>query len=808
MKVKLHDKEGVFTLSELKRNLCGDYFKRYFENQAREGPVVLPQISSGINKVVDTMERWCINTSDSFELKGLVIHSFNVSEYFRKLFYDKFDIIKLRKDLDIKDIPSAPIIIVYNPSENVILLIRTSGKEGLREQIEFCSHDLKMFMLLFGDDVKSSRTKVISLLASNETANETLICEDCKNCIVPFETLESNELFQNWFHNHAENFNVDADNIGESIIKAASSKLIGCLAAAPYFDNLPTFTEVPNEQMKHLLILLTPAQKKILYSSDKHLIIQGPYGSGKSILARKKLEMLLDELKESGKNGTVHFICHDSKSALLSEIGSSPNVMVYGNKRGDKLSDIVKDILKTANNENLNLIVDEYDGENLDKVEAETLNHIFEEKFHDAIVFLVPQSMEKERNIVIKDKSGKEEKNKFDLLKKFKQVDLNLVMRNSIEISNLIWVTQNFLKEQETMYQHPRQADVSGCSTNQNESVNALELSSSSKTKEMIQIKPTKFGQKEAMHVNSPEQETIGELCLSKVVVDIKKSGEKISIRGTNSSDVKNQEECVVRNFGLDEAFGFAGIPIATKGDADRIVNTFKYKASEGIGHNISSCYPKLLEVDYDSSENHSFEKFLVLTVTFKTLKIKKSNSNNKHVVLHFDTSSDEIPKLFTPVMEYLKISHRVTNNYEGFKYNKSKSILVCSFRLLRGLEHSNVTIVIDRDIYSVQHYLVEAMARCSNKLNIVVLEKSDATSKIISQWDYGLNGQKLIDQWKVKIITGGGKEVDIDEKLKLIKISSYPKNHDEMRKIFDQHAKQNLAWNVALVAQEIIWKR
>ena len=214
-----------------------------------------------------------------------------------------------------------------------------------------------------------------------------------------------------------------------------------------------------------------------------------------------------------------------------------------------------------------------------------------------------------------------------------------------------------------------------------------------------------------------------------------------------------------------------------------------------------------MFEVDYGNSENHSFEKFLVLTILFKTLKIKKSNSNNKHVILHFDTSSDEIPKLFTPVMEYLKIRPRVTNNYKDFKC-KSKSILVCSFRVLRGLEHSNVTIVIDQDLYSVQHYLVEAMARCSSKLNIVVLKKSDATSKIISQWDYGLNGQQLIDQWKVKMVTGEGKEVDTDEKLKLIKINSYPKNHDEMRKIFDQHGKQTVAWNVALIAKEIIWKR
>ena len=89
VKVKLHDKEDVSTLSKLKENLCGDYFGRYFEKQAKEGAVVLPQIPSGIhNKVVETMERWCNDTNDSFDMKGLVVHSFNISECFHKLFYD------------------------------------------------------------------------------------------------------------------------------------------------------------------------------------------------------------------------------------------------------------------------------------------------------------------------------------------------------------------------------------------------------------------------------------------------------------------------------------------------------------------------------------------------------------------------------------------------------------------------------------------------------------------------------------------------------------------------------------------------
>ena len=806
VKVKLHDREDVCTLSELKGNLCGDYFKRYFENPAKEGPLVLPDIPRDINKVVDTMERWCNDTNQSSDLKGLVVHNFNIADYFGKLFNDEFEKEKLLKDLDIKHFPSTPIMVVYNPSESVILLIRRSGTEGLREQIEFCSDDMKMFLLLFGDGFKRSRIKVISLLASYETVNESLECEGCKNCIVSYKTLESDELFHNWFHNHAENFNIDNDNFDDAYMFAASTKLIGCLAAATYFDDLPTFTRTKNEQMKHLLVFLTPAQKNILYSSEKHLIIQGPYGSGKSFIARKKLQMLSDELKRMKKSEVVHFICFDPISALISETKESPNVRIHGNKKGEKLSEMVKNILKLMKGKNTNLIVDEYDGENLDREEAETLNGIFQEKFQNTVVFLVPQSMEKERKLSTEKKPERERKNRFDLLKYLKRVDLNLVMRNSIEISNLIWVTENFLKEEETIFQHPREEDVSKDATYPNESENQLaEAAGIIKTKKTYEISP--FRQKKANHVNNQEHEpeNVWELPLSEAVDDVKKSvniqlykatkydGKLLSPDGKDNIDIKNQDECAVPIFGLDEAFGFSGTPRANKDDINRIVTRFKYISSGGIGHDVNSHCPKLFEVVCDNIEKHPFEKFCAVTHIFEKIDIKKSNSKNKHVILHFDTSTNDIPKLLAPVIEYLNISGRVTNEYKEFKNDKSKSVLFCNFRLLRGLEHSSVTIIIDQDIYSVQHYLVEAMARCTNKLNIVVLEESEALSKITAHWKEGLNGKQLVEPWKIQF-KKGKKEVEYqkDTKRTLTPINDSSRNLEKMQKIYDKYKKQN----------------
>ena len=790
--VKHPDKEDVHTLSELKEKFCMNYFKRYFENVAKIEPVVLPPVQSGINKIANSMKCWCNKTNDSSNLKGLVIHSFSVLDYMRKFFYDEIEKEDIYADLDIEDFPPTPIFIVYNPSENVILLIRTSEKARLREQIEFCSHDMKMFILLFGDEIKRNGVKVISLLASNETANENLKCGDCKNCIVSFETVESDELFQIWFHDHASVFNADTDNIFETNIIAASANIIGCLAAAPYFDDLPTFTNVQNEQMKHLIFILTPAQQNVLYSGVKHMVIQGPYGSGKSVIARKKLQMLLDDFERNKKSEEVHFICHDSKSALLKEIAAVPNnVKTHGNEEGEKLSKIVNNILKDTSCENVNLIIDEFDGESLDKEEAETLNGIFEEKFQNAVVFLLPQSMEKERNSNAYEKLVMDkERNRFDLLHNFDRVELKLVMRNSIEINNLIWVTQNFLKEQETIFRHPREENTSKASTKRNEYVKQPVLSdNNSKAKEAIG------------DVQNSVDKSINKA--TEVVADKKNLADK------TRSKQKNQGDRTIGNIGLDEAFGLAEIPRASKNDVNRIVNRFRYIPSAGIGHNVNSCYPKLIEVNYSNVENYAFEKFWALIRTFEELKIKNSTSNNKHVILHFDGSTDETPMLFAPVIEYLKIGPKVTSNYRDFLYNKSKSIIICNFRIFRGIEHSNVTIIIDRDVYSMQHYLVEAMARCTTKLNIVIIEKSSTISEITAQWKNVFDGQQLIECRKVQF-KGGWKELGYqkDTKLNLVPINYSVMNHESTRKIFDQHGKESRASNVPVIALEYIKKR
>ena len=100
-------------------------------------------------------------------------------------------------------------------------------------------------------------------------------------------------------------------------------------------------------------------------------------------------------------------------------------------------------------------------------------------------------------------------------------------------------------------------------------------------------------------------------------------------------------------------------------------------------------------------------------------------------------------------------------------------------------------------------------MARCTTKLNIVVLQKSESISNIIAQWERELDGQPLIEHWKVQF-NSGRKETGYHKntKLNIVTIDDSIINDEFMRKIFDQHGKESRASNILPLALACIEKR
>ena len=784
-------KSKKIELCEFKDIYCKEYFQRYFEELLHIDPVILPQKIPSVNKkIVNTMDSWCKKSNKFSNLKGLIVHKFSVLKYLKLL----FDMDTLNRYLDIKDFPRRPAIIVFNSKENVILLIRKANRGNIEKEINYCNADLKVFMVLFWDELKDSGMKIIPLVANTSEVNEKLDFDQWTDFVVSVAELETLKPFETLWDKLSSHCDiVNTNEIDERKVYVFLATLIGFVATDKIHNELPTFSKNPIQQMKGGLLMLTPEQMRVLDCQHKHVIITGPYGSGKTIIILQKLKLLAESLPESDK---VYFICFDSKSELSNQINGSSKIKIYHNYEGYKLSEIMKQLLSEMNNaKNVNFIVDEYDGEDLDEIEAKTLHKVFKEEIPDAFVLLAVQPMEKERTV----NDISHGRNRFDLLETMKTEELTLVMRNSVEISILVRVTHDFLQGEPTIYRYQREKK---------------QTISQDKGRQSV-LKKIMSRVKASVMPSNSNKAIIDKQAAASIDRQPAASVDKqpfLKVPTLDSSE--KQENIFVGKLEVDEAFGFAGIPRGNDKDKNKIVNKFTYKPSKGTGHKIHGKLPELLEMTFDATE---FQKALSLKVAFEKLNISSSNANNRHVVLHFsDTRTNEIPKLFEMAFRFLNKSDHVTSKYQEFKTHASgKSILVCNFRAFRGLENATVTIVVDHDIYSMQHYLVEAMARCTSNLAVVVLQKSPTISGIVQKWINGVNGKQLIDYWKIEMVTEGKKEwiynnISLDQVSKVIFVNPFSKEHKQMEQQFNNEKEQeeHEKFRVKKEAEETIRER
>ena len=422
---------------------CTTYFNKNFKTLAELDPLILPWKIPKYSMIIKNMDCWCKETNLFSSVKGLVLHNFSLTKCL-ELYGIKNDI--LRVQLNLKNFSLAPISVVYNPDEKAILLIRKAENKKLATDMELTLNDLKMFIFLFNDELIGSGVKLIPLVVSD--GKHKVDCDRCQShvfSVKEFKAFESRwNKERNYFQRKSEG-TVTKDFSTDFIAKATS------LVAATYVYHscVPKFTSKTCGEMESLAVLLTREQMEIFNSQDKHIIIKGGFGCGKTIVAAAILEKICQILQRHEK---LFFICYDRRSALISQMtknekgNKNSKVTLIHNKEGQLLSVIMKDILqKKKRQEKVNFVVDEYDGEDLDESEVKTLNNMFanNESLKDAFIVLIAQPIEKERTINNTLRKG----NMFHLLETMKVYKLTLVMRNSTEIHKLIVATREILSK-------------------------------------------------------------------------------------------------------------------------------------------------------------------------------------------------------------------------------------------------------------------------------------------------------------------------------------------------------------------------
>ena len=369
--------------------------------------------------------------------------------------------------------------LVFNPSEKIILIIRMAGAKHhgqLKGEVYHCMDEVILLSLLLKDKLKGSGVIVTGLVGySGKNAFSQTGCIECDNFVVSRNIFNSGHHFHNFWKRYV-NQNIFAifasklkprqkcDNV--TLFEAVASEIVGYLAHFQFEISdkpvLPVPEKEPVGNIKQAELLLNKYQMEIAYSDEKRILLTGNYGTGKTVVAIKMLELLYQGLKEEE---VIYYVNFAGKSQLHLEVmeKNKTKEKVKVIKGGTSLSNIINTKIlpeeKNNNTENVHLIVDEYDSQDLSKKESASLYQIFQEQqqFKHATVLIAVQPLEIHRTnyftTVGKEKEYSQARHMFGKLKEIMKIfKLKHVMRTTVEINNLIELTQSYLNNKTNQY--------------------------------------------------------------------------------------------------------------------------------------------------------------------------------------------------------------------------------------------------------------------------------------------------------------------------------------------------------------------
>ena len=310
--------ENYITESKFEEQ-CLVYFQRYYESLIQKAPLVVPwetkDCSEYLKKLTLHMHCWCKKTNTPPNIQGLVLPSFSILE---QLDWHGFSKKVIRNFLQVNKITDELSTIVYNPQDSAVLLLHKAKSKKYATDIELVVNYVKLFLLLFHNVLKNM--KLIPFIVINGNFNpDDANCHLCVNHVLLEEELSD---FSSWLETKENYFQTGSrEKLKEDVSKRFLAKVLGVLAAASIHpSHIPTFINDQNskKKMEHVKVLLTPEQMNIYYSQEKHMIIKGGFGCGKSIIAATMLEKIARSLKNDEK---LFHICYDARSEFAKYSG-------------------------------------------------------------------------------------------------------------------------------------------------------------------------------------------------------------------------------------------------------------------------------------------------------------------------------------------------------------------------------------------------------------------------------------------------------------------------------------------------------
>ena len=695
-------------------------------------------------RLMITLSEWC-KTSSSKDATGLIIRNYDLKDhfYFCGITKDEVkDTLGFNNSANMFDFQESDSrFLVFNPSQKIMLIIRLIElQEGdlklLTKEVDHCINEVNLLCFLLRDELKHSGVILTGVVVySGENAHSQSVCKDCDNSIFPFEIFKSlktfeifcerffSEKFKEFARRVAKNAKKDKGNV----FHAVTSKILGYLShlrfAVLQQPILSVTEQNPTDNIKQAELLLNCYQMEIAYSDDKRIWLEGNYGTGKTVVALKKLELLLKTVKDKE---VIYYVSFARKSLLdlmiKQRFGKNKNVRAIISEYS--LSNTIKHQILQKERElgtkNIHLIVDEYNSQDLSTKEVESLISILnkEEELINSTILIAVQPIKinrvdkfRENGIKRHFSETKHERDKLVMALEIKVRILKNVMRTTVEINNLAEITREYLDNQSNRCMRQQQFyDIRSKVTDPD-----------------LDPKKASF--------NSLFQSAILESNYSL----------KVTPHNSYNSTTKTPPLEPKKLIDYDEIYKLVHTEIRTdEENYQETVTSYSYTCHSQIGHGINGPLPRFIKIAESADPCEQVALIAaVLDRIFEPAEAKPS----RIAVIHFEPDDPPLWLKSLFQLENISPSLKLTNNTEKFLKDDNKSlVLVKNLKFLRGLEFSKVLLILDSDEHHLRHLIPEAIARCMSNLTVLIrppvhgIHKSNTVADLADEWEKNLD--------------------------------------------------------------------
>ena len=684
---------------------CKSYFNRYFKTSSI---ILMP---SDRDMIMNTLSSICSDTKG----RGFVFKNYNIVKHLEFLGYTK---AALKVNLGETPTTKNNSYIAYVEQKNAILICeKVSNSSHIYQCLKNIVVMVKYFLTLYNMKIQSSGVTIIGLLITeNEKQKDLVKCSFCHLFSPSYKYFESPtafkeywnfiETYEGWWNlaNHKQQNNLFDDLAGEILCFMALQE-----------NGLPTLTDDKSQQFKQTYFLYTPRQLDVHLSDAKHLLIQGSYGSGKSILGLKKLELIWKSLRQNEKiiyinfdrSSNLHFLMEKNvieyvgissrkikRTSAIQDIIKSPKQLVYvcHNSAGGNLSAILQEAIRLNMSTSVmvktksHLVVEEYDGETLSHDEAAKITKLVKSgDLLESNIILLAQPIMKNRRGSIGKKSYESETCMFNELKNaFKIVKLEEVLRCSNAICGITKCTQNFVRNKNSVF----------------------------KTKmDHLTLGKQQQPKRNKKHMFSPSLSQKYYPNLETAV------NGKVSNQGNNSCKVDVGRG---RRMDLDQAFKRSASTRNSKTGKNKIVSKFDFLCEPRLGVEIEGTTPNLVEFSEDINLSSD-----IAVISLALVLRNFIGKNQTTTVLHM---SDEQPSILKRTIQLLPRvldeNFSCTQDIRVYlqKNKQSKMVFFSNFFSVNGMEFDHVIIVVSQSEYYLKYYLPQAISRCTYDLTLILL--------------------------------------------------------------------------------------